>query len=86
VFWLPLAVTQWNCGRLEGRVQQRALEVISDRAALAPWRGSPDERKRKAALETARRRLESPQPHVKKVTKRKLAICEWKRGDLIAFR
>ena len=29
VFWLALAATQWKCGRLEPRVLEKALEVIS---------------------------------------------------------
>jgi hypothetical protein len=28
VFWLALAATQWKCGRLEGRVEEKALQVI----------------------------------------------------------
>ncbi|HEV8039867.1 MAG TPA: hypothetical protein VGP62_13450 [Bryobacteraceae bacterium] len=86
VFWLALAVTQWNCGRLEERVKQRALQVISDGSALLPWRGSTDERKRKAALDAAKSRLESLQPAIKKIAKQKIAVCEWKRGDLIGLR
>ena len=29
VFWLALAATQWQCGRLEARVKTRALKTIA---------------------------------------------------------
>lgn len=59
VFWLALALTQWNCGRLEARVKEEALRVIVDASAIRPWAGGPDERKRRAVLEATRRKLES---------------------------
>jgi hypothetical protein len=37
VFWLAPAVTQWDCGRLEDRVKQRAVAAISDGSGVAPW-------------------------------------------------
>jgi hypothetical protein len=86
VFWLALALTQWNCGRLEARVKQEALRVIADGSAIRPWTGGPDERKRQAVLEAAKRKLESPQPAERKIKKRVLATCDWERGDLIAYR
>jgi hypothetical protein len=86
VFWLAPAVTQWDCGRLEDRVKQRAVAAISDGSGVAPWAGGPDERKRRAVLEAARRKLESPQPAPKNIKKRVLATCDWERGELIAYR
>ena len=86
VFWIALAVTQWNCGRLEDRVKEQALRAIADGSAIKPWAGSADERKRRAALETARRKLESPQPPLRQIHKRVLATCDWERGELIAYR
>jgi hypothetical protein len=86
VFWLALALTQWNCGRLEQRVKDEALRVIADGSAMRPWAGSPDERKRRAALEAAEHKLESPQPVPRAINKRVLATCDWERGELIAYR
>ena len=86
VFWLALALTQWSCGRLEERVKQEALRVIRDGSAMRPWVGGPDERKRHIVLETARQKLESPQPPETKIKTRALATCDWERGDLITFR
>jgi hypothetical protein len=86
VFWLSLALTQWNCGRLEDRVKEQALRVIADGSAMRPWLGGPDARKRISVLEAARRKIESPQPAVRKIKKRVLATCDWERGELIAYR
>src|SRR5437870_3599507 len=59
-FWIALAVTQWKYGRREERVRARALEAIEDGSALKPWRGGREGRKRRAALDKARRQIESP--------------------------
>ena len=86
VFWLALALTQWNCGRLEERIKAEALRVIEDGSAIRPWAGGPDERKRQAVLEAAQRKLRSPQPAQRSIKKQVLATCDWERGDLIAYR
>lgn len=86
VFWLALALTQWSCGRLEPRVKEEALRVIANGSAIRPWASSPDERKRRAVLEAAKRKLESPQPAERKIKKRVLATCDWERGELIGYR
>ena len=86
VFWLALALTQWNCGRLESRVKEEALRVITDGSAMRPWTGGPDERKRRAVLEAAKQKLESQQPSERKIKKRILATCDWERGELIGYR
>jgi len=84
-FWLALALTQWSCGRLEERAKQRALQAISDGSALAPWRGK-QESKRRAVLDEARRRLESPQGPPTKIKRRLLCECSWEPTELIAYR
>ena len=37
VVWLALAATQWNCGRLEERVKERALQLIDSGSNLRRW-------------------------------------------------
>jgi hypothetical protein len=86
VFWLALSLTQWSCGRLEAQVKAEALRVIEDGSAIRPWLGGPDERKRRKVLDAARAKLESPQPPEQKIKKRKLATCDWERGELLAYR
>src|SRR6516162_9111371 len=73
VFWLALAATQWDCGRLEKRVKGRALKIIDDGSSLAGWSEGDDPRmlkKRQAALAKLRDQLQSPQPAVKTIRKR----------------
>jgi hypothetical protein len=86
VFWLALALTQWSCGRLEDRVRSEALRVVEDGSAIRPWLGGTDERKRRKVLEVAKAKLKSPEPPEKSIKKRKLARCDWERGELFAYR
>lgn len=86
VFWLALALTQWGSGRLEERVRAEALRVIADGSAIRSWAGGSDERKRRAVLQAARKKLESPQPEERKIRRRVPASCDWERGDLIAYK
>lgn len=85
-FWLALAVTQWKCGRLEDRVRDKALQVISDGSALRLWRGNKLERKRSVVLDAARRQLLSPQPPARRIAKQFRSSCDWEPGELIAYR
>ena len=52
VFWLALAVTQWELGRLEDRVKERALRVIAAGQGLDFWmhEGGPNSAKQRAAV------------------------------------
>jgi hypothetical protein len=51
---------------------------------LEPWRGK-QEVKRRAVLEEARRRLESPPPAPTKIKRRLLCECSWEPTELIAY-
>lgn len=84
-FWLALALTQWKCGRLEDRVNQNALRVIEDGAALRPWRSDALERKRRQVLEAVKQQLASPQPAARKIAKQFRSSCDWETGELIAY-
>lgn len=85
-FWLALAVTQWKCGRLEERTQRAAIQAIDDGSALAAWKGSRDETKRAAVLQTTRKLLNTPPPPPRRISKTFRASCDWRPGDLIAYR
>lgn len=52
VFWLALAVTQWDLGRLEDRVKDRALAIIAAKQGLDFWESEagPAAAKRRAAV------------------------------------
>jgi hypothetical protein len=72
LFWLALAATQWQCGRLEARIKARALKTIANGSSLGLWSeegGARDLRQRKAVLERLGARLQSPQPPAKQFRK-----------------
>ena len=83
VFWLSLAVTQWNIGRLEKKVKDKAISIITSGADLERWEGQ-SRKQRKKVLEKTKDKIESPQPKEKKILKRFRSQCEWKVGELIA--
>lgn len=85
-FWIALAVTQWKCGRLEVRVRDRALTAVADGSALGPWQGSKDERKRRAALDQARRQIESRQRAAIRIKRFVPCTCNWEPTELVAFK
>ncbi|HVK75731.1 MAG TPA: hypothetical protein VM734_20515 [Kofleriaceae bacterium] len=60
VFWLALAATQWEYGRLEPTVKARALAVIDRGDDLARWEGQDGARR--AVLGRLRTKLMSRQP------------------------
>ena len=87
VFWLALADTQWNCGRLQEIVKQQALEIIASGADLLRWQ--PDAglvAKRRAVLERLEQKLAAPPPAPRKIRKRFVDSTDWELGDVYSFR
>ena len=86
VFWLALACTQWQCGRLEPRVRTKALEVIENGANLRKWQEDPKLlKKRKAVLAKLTAQLMSSQPSEKRIPKRYRDTCEWEVGEVVSY-
>lgn len=67
VFWLSLAATQLEYGRLVDGVKARALDVIRSGEDLARWDGA---KRRARVLAELARKLEGPQKPPKKLPKR----------------
>jgi len=87
VFWLALASTQWQCGRLESRVKTKALSIIEECTDLRRWGNDPKLlKKREAVLDKLREQLLSPRPPEKRIPKRYRNTCDWEVGELIAYR
>lgn len=88
VFWFALADTQWNLGRLEESVKEKALSYISDGSDLIRWenQGQRIVQARKKVIEELRQKLLSPQPPEKKISQYKIYHCEWKIGDVFAYK
>ena len=87
VFWIALAATQVACGRLEERVKNEALQIISQGSDLQRWEQQPGlVAKRRAALDRLRTRLEGPHRKPTRIPKPFRANCAWEVDEIIAFR
>lgn len=87
VFWLALADTQWDLGRLEKHVKEKALYYIRDGSDLRRWKIENPEcySKRAEILFHLEQKLLSQQPEAKKISQYKLYQCSWKIGDVYAY-
>jgi len=85
VFWLSLAVTQWNIGRLDKNVKDKAISIIDLGSDLDRWEGK-SRTQRSKVLEKAKEKIESSQPAEKKIQKIFRSQCNWEVGELIAYK
>ena len=81
VYWLALAHTQFEYGRLTEEVKDQALKVIRTGEDLARWGGGDGKRKR--ALNALEKKLRGPQKAPKKLVKRPPKL---EPGDVFRFR
>lgn len=88
VFWLALAATQWQLGRLQPEVKDRALAMIEAGADVRRWQQENPKLapERLAAVHALRDRLLSPQPAPRKLAKPFHNRTDWRPGDAIAYR
>jgi hypothetical protein len=59
--------------------------AIEDGSALEPWRGGKDERKHRAALNQARRQIESPQRAPTRIKRFIPCTCDWEPTELVTY-
>lgn len=85
---LALADTAWRVGRLSEKLKEAAIRIIETGEGLERWdaEGKQLLKKRQAVLQKLKEKLLSPQPPEKKVYKYRLYKCEWKIGDVFAYR
>ncbi|WP_052335625.1 hypothetical protein [Faecalispora jeddahensis] len=88
IFWLALADTQWNVGRLLPEVKKQAITWLDKGSDLKRWETENPEQApiRKKELEELRQKLNSQQPPEKKISQYRLYKCEWKIGDVFAYK
>ena len=92
VFWLALADVQWDYGRLEKHVGEKAQYYIKQE--LTQWNtpnyreaeGESVSREQRCFLMKLQRKLLSEQPNEKKIHQQKLYRCDWENGDVYAYR
>ena len=85
---LSLAETAWRVGRLTEVLKKAAVDIIEKGEGLDRWEAEGKQllKKRQAVLTKLREKLLSPQPPEKKVYKYRIYKCEWKIGDVYAYR
>lgn len=79
LFWLALADTQWEYGRLTEPVREKALQLLAQGVDQERWSEAGAE-KLEAWNETCRalgEKLRSPQPPRKRIRPYKLYQCPW---------
>lgn len=88
VFWLALADVQWKMGRLEDMVKKNALNIIEGNVDLKRCQSEDlkNIKKRMCVLSELKERLLNPQPEMKRVSQYHLYHCDWKIGDVYAYR
>ena len=74
VFWLALAATQWEYGRLHPRAKSKALKVINQGKSTDRWADAGAAKKRQAVLAQLKKKLLAPLP--KNRTPRVRAIAD----------
>ena len=88
LFWLALADTQWEFGVLLPVVKEKALYWIDESVNMLIFKSINTSAKenRIKNLNGLRVKLLSTQPKVKKITKKRIYKCQWKYGDVFAYR
>ncbi|MFA6046466.1 MAG: hypothetical protein WC718_15885 [Phycisphaerales bacterium] len=86
-FWLALAATSWDLGRLTPLVKRRALGVLDNEIGLAEWKATTPRAlaARRQVYQAIRRKLEARQPAPKHVPQRKRLTTPFRAGDLIRY-
>ncbi|CCW03678.1 MULTISPECIES: hypothetical protein [Bacillus] len=87
IFWLALAAIQWELGRLNPQVKEKAICIIESKSDLKRWWREPElKKKRELVLEKLKKNLVSPLPEPKKVKRRVVLKTELEIGDVITYR
>lgn len=88
LFWFALADTQWNFGVLLPFVKEKALNWIDYFCFELNSRTNinPNKEQKKRVLYNLKAKLLSPQPPKKKISKRRIYACQWKIGDVFAYK
>ncbi|ADL52408.1 hypothetical protein [Clostridium cellulovorans] len=87
-FWFALADTQWNYGRLLPAVKENALKWLNQEGHLEIWKESSmkNYNARIVVLNELKIKLLSPMPQEKKISRYNLYKCQWKIGDVFAYK
>lgn len=86
-FWLALADTQWDFGRLEEHVKNEALFYLENFKNSSSLLNHEKflQKTRADCLLALREKLLSPPPKPKRIRPQSLYVCPWKNGDVFAY-
>lgn len=87
-FWLALAATAWDLGRLTPLTKRRALGVIDGEIGLDAWNDAGPKlvAARRQAYADIREKLSKPQPEPVHVPRRVRLVAPWREGTLFSYR
>ena len=84
VFWMALADTQWNWGRLEPAVREKALQALAA-GEILEWETAAQKRARQKVLQQLEQKLNAPQPDKRPIRQSRMYVCPWQIGDVFAL-
>lgn len=85
VFWLALAATAWDLGRLDDQLRTTALTIIDDGRDLDRWEGAKDRHARQTALSKLAEKLSRPQKPPTKLKRKPRFVTDWKPDEVVGF-
>ncbi len=86
LYWFALADTQWDYGRLDDLVKEKAIYYLTSKVDLVRWEDDLKQYKlRKKVLERLEVKLNKPQPKKKRPRSKKNYQCPWEVGDVYAY-
>lgn len=88
LFWFALADTQWDSGVLLPFVKEKALYWINKDCGIFKYQLTDISAKahREKTLADLQAKLLLPQLQMKRAVKRRVYKCQWKLGDVFAYR
>ena len=88
VFWCVIADTLWNLGLLDNEVKSKALYWIDLGGDIQRWKFETPglAYKRNLVFLKLKQKLISTQPPKKRISKKRLYVCPWNKGDVFAMR
>ena len=85
LFWVCLAVLQWDYGHLSPEIREKALEHLPCLWDPDIWTREKDRAKRRQLAEQVRAKLTAPQLSPKKIYKYRGKRCKWKLGEVYSM-
>lgn len=85
VFWIALAVTQWDLGRVDADTKREALRWIDSGKNLERW-PEKQKKKREEVLDKAKQKLLSDPPAAKRVALEKKESNDWDVGEVLGLK